>query len=64
MTSTTACVTLFYLSPDDIVEIAVNGAVSTEIGPIVLEHGGKWKEAEGFCFAPAGVVNNRRAEFL
>ena len=44
------------------VEIAIDGARSEEIGPIVLEHGEKW-EGEA-SFTPTRIGDNQQVQFL
>ncbi|MFC1918783.1 DUF1616 domain-containing protein [Chloroflexota bacterium] len=43
-------------------EVMINGAVTTELEPLTLEHGEKWEEIVGFT--PGRVFDGQKVEFL
>jgi len=44
------------------VEVVIDGVKNGEVGPVTLEHGGKWEETASFT--PNRVGGNQKVEFL
>ena len=45
-----------------LVEVAIDGVKNNEVGPVALDHNGKWEEIIGFT--PGRVGDNQKVEFL
>ena len=45
-----------------LVEVRIDGVISSEVGPVTLEHGEKWEEAVGFT--PDRTGDKQKVDFL